>query len=109
MRAPAHLPSAATGRAGRLPGAVQAAVPADRRYPADDTDGLPAGRSRFHEPARAHRLRARRAARRAAACGSDWRPQVEASQHGPGRGLAMAAVILMLCAGAVIWPDLLPW
>ncbi|MCO4889057.1 DNA polymerase III subunit epsilon [Cupriavidus sp. WGtm5] len=40
---------------------------------------------------------------------SSWAPQVEASQHGPGRGLVMAAVILMLCAGAVIWPDLFPW
>ncbi|WP_427310197.1 exonuclease domain-containing protein [Cupriavidus sp. H39] len=40
---------------------------------------------------------------------SSWMPQVEASQHGPGRGLVMAAVILMLFAGAVIWPDLFPW
>ncbi|AMR79038.1 exonuclease domain-containing protein [Cupriavidus nantongensis] len=49
------------------------------------------------------------AATPASEAASSWLPQVEASQHGPGRGLVMAAVILMLFAGAVIWPDLFPW
>ncbi|WP_432257524.1 DNA polymerase III subunit epsilon [Cupriavidus sp. TMH.W2] len=35
-----------------------------------------------------------------------WMPQVDTSRDGPGRGLVIAAVVLMLFAGALIWPDL---
>jgi DNA polymerase-3 subunit epsilon len=38
-----------------------------------------------------------------------WMPLAEASQDAPGRGLVIAAVALMLFAGALIWPDLFPW
>ncbi|AQV94806.1 DNA polymerase III subunit epsilon [Cupriavidus necator] len=56
---------------------------------------------------------AQAAARSAATDRSDavpsWMPQVDASADGPSRGLVIAAVALMLFAGALIWPDLLPW
>jgi DNA polymerase-3 subunit epsilon len=38
-----------------------------------------------------------------------WMPLVEASQDASGRGLVIAAVALVLFAGALIWPDLFPW
>jgi DNA polymerase-3 subunit epsilon len=36
-------------------------------------------------------------------------PKVETGHAGPGRGLVIVAVMLMLFAGALIWPDLLRW
>lgn len=41
--------------------------------------------------------------------GQSWMPKVETSHAGPGRGLVIVAVMLMLFAGALIWPDLLRW
>jgi len=44
-----------------------------------------------------------------AGAGQSWMPKVETGHAGPSRGLVIVAVMLMLFAGALIWPDLLRW
>ena len=40
--------------------------------------------------------------------GPGWLPQVDKQHDGASRGLVLAAVVLLLTAAALIWPDMMP-